>query len=725
MGSLRHAWLAALGLALSLSAQDNVLIVVADDVGIDQIGAYGLGGDLPPTPNLDALAANGVLFRNAYSNPVCSPTRVQVLTGRHSYRHGIGHIVGPEMISPELFALPLEETILPEMLDLGTGGMYDHAAIGKWHLYEGLGFETAPNDAGFNHFAGTPSNLGFDPQAYYNWIKVVDGTFFVSTTYATTDQVNEALAFMTSAPEPWLCYVAFSAAHVPFHEPPASLHTQDLSSAGPPDLDPRPYYKATVEAIDTEFGRMISGMGSLADRTNIFFLGDNGTPPEAVVPPFDPSHAKATLYDGGCHVPFVVGGPAVGAPGESSALVSMTDIYATVAELAAVDLQAVQPRDYPLDSVSLVPYLQNPAAPSLRDTVFAQLFGPIGSGPYSLDGYMLRDERYKLIRVFTPGLPGYPAEFYDLWTDPHEQQNLILGGITLDELDRYRELDLMGRDLVRPAALAGPSGSEDHVLLASNAPAGGGESQSPQYRVVSQAGRVIGPAASSTNFKTLGGTSWTTGGISTDHPVLFGLEVDRGDKAGGTATTMFGFGLNELTTTSTLDLDLGGRNVSALTVVNGTSATLNTPSGSSALSNPAGAQNLALVTDDGPVILPRAFTYLPALGTRGPQRVGEDFHLRMVVEAGHGLVVFWGTALPGLGVAVPPFSGQFELLGSSGMLLEPSIPVDGEETFVAPVPDTPAAVGLTLDFQGLGGPLTDLSQGGWTNRLRVTLLPSP
>ena len=88
--------------AAAAGAQDNFLILVADDVGIDQLASYDLGSDLPLTPTLDALAANGVLFRNAYSSPVCSPSRAQLLTGRHAFRTGIGHIVGPGMVSLQI-----------------------------------------------------------------------------------------------------------------------------------------------------------------------------------------------------------------------------------------------------------------------------------------------------------------------------------------------------------------------------------------------------------------------------------------------------------------------------------------------------------------------------------------------------------------------------------------------------------------------------------------------
>ncbi|MHC5212536.1 MAG: sulfatase-like hydrolase/transferase, partial [Planctomycetota bacterium] len=133
-------------------SRGNVLIVVADDLGVDMVGAYGEGSDPPPTPVIDSLASQGVLFRNAWSNPVCSPTRAALLTGRPAFRNGIGYIVDA---SPNNLALPYAEVTLPEMLALGTGGNYRSGAFGKWHLgNDSVGGALAPNLAGFDHFAG-------------------------------------------------------------------------------------------------------------------------------------------------------------------------------------------------------------------------------------------------------------------------------------------------------------------------------------------------------------------------------------------------------------------------------------------------------------------------------------------------------------------------------------------------------------------------------------------
>jgi arylsulfatase A-like enzyme len=106
--------LAAALLSAPAAAQGNVLLVIADDVGVDRIAAYGAHPEAGPTPVIDALAAHGVLFRTAWSDPLCSPTRAGMLSGRYAFRTGVGDVI---VQSPQPnWALQLGEKILPELL---------------------------------------------------------------------------------------------------------------------------------------------------------------------------------------------------------------------------------------------------------------------------------------------------------------------------------------------------------------------------------------------------------------------------------------------------------------------------------------------------------------------------------------------------------------------------------------------------------------------------------
>jgi arylsulfatase A-like enzyme len=401
-GMRRRLWLCgvlcAVPPAFAGSTEGNVLILIADDLGVDWLGMYGLAADPPSTPHLDALAASGIRFHNAWANPLCSPTRAAIQTGRYGFRTGVGNLVDTA------YALPLAELTLPEALELGTDGATAHALFGKWHLGNlAVGGELAPNLAGWGHFAGTAAAAGLPGpgEDYFHYTKVVDGSSTVVDGYLTSDLVDDALAWIgaaDAADEPWLAVAAFQAVHAPIHAPPPELHGVDLSAAGPPESDPVPYFRAMVEALDTEIGRLLEGVD--LQRTTVIFLGDNGTSPQVVVPPFDPARAKNTVYEGGVHVPLFVAGAAVEVPGTTcDGLVHAVDLFATALELAGVDLAAVLPPDLALDSVSFAPYLADPALPSLRSTLFTEVFKPNGpvSGPLAeavIGPYCQEDEGF-------------------------------------------------------------------------------------------------------------------------------------------------------------------------------------------------------------------------------------------------------------------------------------------------------------------------------------------
>ena len=269
--------------AIARPIRDNVLLIVADDLGVNNVGAYRIGTSPPPTPNLDALARRGVLFRAAYANPVCSPTRACIQTGRFSFRTGVGYSVGQPFAPP----LSLAEWTLPEVLDRANAG-YQNAAIGKWHLSDGSMGALAPNLAGWSHYAGF---LDGAVSNYSAWPRTVNGVTMQSSTYATTHMVDDALAFTRTAPEPWVCVLNLVAPHSPYHTPPAHLHTYNLAGLNP-RTTPLPFYKAAIQAMDTEIGRLLRSLGGALGRTDVFFIADNGSPPEVAEAPYSEDRVK-------------------------------------------------------------------------------------------------------------------------------------------------------------------------------------------------------------------------------------------------------------------------------------------------------------------------------------------------------------------------------------------------------------------------------------------------
>lgn len=390
------------------SGPPNVLVLLTDDQGVDKVGVYGEHPTPPPTPNIDAFAAEGVLFRNAYAAPICSPGRAALLTGRYGRRTGIGGVIQLHDGS----ALSPGEVLIPEMLALADVP-YTNSGIGKWHLASidapnGLDH---PNVAGFDHYAGALANLydtiddDGERYGYTHWEKVTDGVLTVEDRYATTVQVDDALDAIATLPEPWFVYVGFSAPHEPLDPPPVELAP---ISGALSVLSPRPLlYAAVVEALDTEIGRLLGSIDpDVKARTTIFLMSDNGTPAHAILAPWNPQRGKDTPFEAASNVPLIVVGPQVGAPGtESAALVHAVDLFATIAEIAGLSLGDDGPlAEVAHDGLSLLPLLADPAADWPREVVHVEKFLPAGLPPYHVDWRISRDASFKVIEVL-PALP--------------------------------------------------------------------------------------------------------------------------------------------------------------------------------------------------------------------------------------------------------------------------------------------------------------------------------
>jgi arylsulfatase A-like enzyme len=384
----------------------NVLVILADDLGVDKVGAYAEHPEPPPTPVIDGLASTGMLFRHATASPSCSPTRASLLTGRYPRRTGVGEVVRTR---DDAYMLPLDELLIPEILEFSPLG-YTSVALGKWHLAgntspSGL---RHPLDQGFVHHAGSFGNPGVAsqppdaPLSYFYWEKVTDGVPAFVEAYMTTDTVDDAIAQIASLPEPWFLYVALNAPHDPFHLPPPELHSFDLDESAGPSLR----YAAMVEAMDTELGRLLESTDpEVLSRTTVVFAGDNGSHERVIRPPHDPARSKTTLYEGGVNVPLIVSGPLVAEPGsESTALVHIADLFATMAEIAGVRVHppglvepAVVIDALETDGHSLLPLLAEPGHPGFRRYAWSEKFAENGLGPYITDGRTIRDDAYKLI----------------------------------------------------------------------------------------------------------------------------------------------------------------------------------------------------------------------------------------------------------------------------------------------------------------------------------------
>jgi arylsulfatase B len=324
-------------ISLNLNAQRNVILIIADDLGTDYLGFYEGFLDTANMPNVRQMAAQGLQFKQAMSNPVCSPTRAGILTGRFSFRTGVGNFIGTNNGEP---TLDTAEITIPRLINSMQANSVKTAVFGKWHLHRPTPSSnlSLPKLLGFNTCVG-----GFEGSInnYYNWTKYTDTVATVCTTYATTETVNNALQWLKQQGDTsFFLWMSFNAPHTPYHNPPANLHTVPGCTGAKADIteNPKKYFKATLEALDTEIGRMMDSLAlwNKLDSTYIIFTSDNGNFKKVAQNP-DVNKAKSTVYEAGIHVPLIVVGPGViQTSRKSNALVNTQDLFATIVEMFGV-----------------------------------------------------------------------------------------------------------------------------------------------------------------------------------------------------------------------------------------------------------------------------------------------------------------------------------------------------------------------------------------------------
>ena len=413
----------------TVAAQRNVILIIADDLGSDYCGFYENHLDTVAMPNIEKLLTNGVRFRYAWSNPVCSPTRAGILTGQYSFRTGVGDAIGGgggELDTAEL--------TIPRLLNIYSPGGIETANIGKWHLQQPAPSNYLfPNLMGYNHFEGGFTGAVSD---YYNWTKVTNGVVSTCTNYATTETTNNAIEWIKNVPsgKPFFLWLAYNAPHSPFHLPPAGLYSDTTLSGSAADIAayPQKYFKASVEALDHEIGRLFDSLQLIQkwDSTDIIFIGDNGDDGNVAQ---NTGPAKGSIYQEGVSVPFIISGPSVVNPNRmSEALVNTQDLFATILELFGdTTWQNNIPANKPVDSQSIMPILKNQST-AIRSWVFTEVFKTT-SAPG--DGKAMRNSEYKLLD-FDNGT----QKFYHISTDTTENNNLLNGTLNATEMSNYTYL---------------------------------------------------------------------------------------------------------------------------------------------------------------------------------------------------------------------------------------------------------------------------------------------
>lgn len=447
-------------------AQRNIVLIIADDLGSNWCGFQENRIDTVNMPNVRKLLSRGVRFSNAWANPVCSPTRAGMLTGRYSFRTGVGNVVTNAM------QLDTTEITIPKLLkNANVPTKYATANIGKWHLH-------APIQANYNN----PSKMGWDYYAgvftgqpvstYTNWAKVTNGVASTSTNYLTNETTTDALNWLNQQNnKPFFLWLAFNAPHSPYHLPPDSLLINHSLSGTTADINanPKAYFKVMAEAMDNRIGKIMDWLqaNNKMDSTDIIFIGDNGNALRTVQTT-PTTRAKSTVYQEGIHVPFIISGPSVVNQGRvSSALVNVQDLFATILELTGYNNWRTQiPLSKPVDSKSLVPILKNQATEA-RPWAYSEVFDV--SETSSTNARAIRNATYKLIYFDSSRV----QEFYNLTTDANERTNILTRTLSPVELTNYTYLctemgTLLGRNICNSSVPTADIHAISRPLIAPN-----------------------------------------------------------------------------------------------------------------------------------------------------------------------------------------------------------------------------------------------------------------
>ena len=386
-------------LAPSLHAQrdslPNILLIIADDLGVDLSHGYHQGALMPTTPVLDSLRSVGITFEHVWSAPSCTPTRAAIMSGKYGTKTGVMRAPGH---------LDTSHISVFRALAQQSNKAYAGAVIGKWHISQPSD-PLHPSYHGVDHYMGV---LDFGVNDYNHWQKTSAGTTTTETNYATTVFTDSAIDWMGHHQQPWFLWLAHIAPHSPVHVPPSHMYTISGTQGN------FRKYIAMIESLDYEIGRLLGAMpDSVKAKTVVMYLGDNGTP-NNFLRDYPPMHGKGSLYQGGIRVPMIVAGAGVTRKGErESALVHVTDIHATILELAGASLPGGV-----YNSLSFAHLLKGVPGPG-RDYNYIDFQDPTAGG------WAIRTAQYKLIN-FTNGT----QEMYDLWADSLEANDLLSGTLT-------------------------------------------------------------------------------------------------------------------------------------------------------------------------------------------------------------------------------------------------------------------------------------------------------
>jgi arylsulfatase A-like enzyme len=395
----------------------NIVFILADDLGYADVGFNG--GREIATPRLDRLAASGARLEQFYAQPVCSPTRAALMTGRYPMRHGLQ--VG--VVRPwAQYGLPLEERTLAQALKQAG---YTTAILGKWHLGH---FEPAylPTRRGFDfqygHYNGAIDYFTHERDSGHDWHRQDRASY--DEGYSTQLLAQEAVRFVSAqtSGRPFFLYVTFNAVHAPHQAP--DVYKKPYEKLA----EPRRTYAGMLAAMDEGVGQILDALerSGLGENTLVVFSSDNGGPEPRRVTDNGPLRAgKGTLYEGGVRVAASVAWRGHIKPGTVvTEPLHMVDWYPTLLNLAGATLEQKLPVDGRDAWATIAAGQPSPHAEILINA--APMGGALRAGSWKLVLNGNGHNAEVVLRENGREVSSAPAqiELFDLAADPGERRNL-------------------------------------------------------------------------------------------------------------------------------------------------------------------------------------------------------------------------------------------------------------------------------------------------------------
>lgn len=406
-------------LAAAEPSRPNILLILADDLGYADVGFHG---SEIKTPHLDGLAASGARLEQFYVQPVCSPTRAALMTGRYPMRHGLQ--VGVVRPWAE-YGLPLEERTLAQALKEAG---YETAVCGKWHLGH---FERnyLPTRRGFDHqyghYNGAIDYFTHQRDGGHDWHRNDQACYDHGySTFLLADEAARVIREHDTA-RPLFLYLPFNAVHSPHQVPPKYVERY----AHLPE--PRQTYAGMVAAMDEAIGRVLDALEEKGMRRNtlIFFSSDNGGPNPGKVTSNGLYRAgKGTLYEGGVRVVALATWEGRIRPGTVvNQPLHIVDLFPTLLRLTGASLEQKLPLDGRDAWATIAEGKPSPHEEILLNAAPAS--GAILVGPWKL---VIRGDVATAEDQDKPRKPRgkrgkaarEPVELFNLAEDPYEKENL-------------------------------------------------------------------------------------------------------------------------------------------------------------------------------------------------------------------------------------------------------------------------------------------------------------